>query len=285
MSIATSILASGSAFEAAPFICIGIIGIIVYWYMFWEAKSKEGPSPVRPQLDLLIVRTFIPGQVAFAENLENVHPLRRFFRVGLAFAAFGLFFLISDDIQFLGWLIVIIGVGSAIWMYFNSEPPDALSPSHANFQLDHLVVTRVGDLRDVFVLSGGVAFFIEVRRVPFGLLEKESQVKHGYSLTVSEGGRSVVLPLEFPGSGEFLALWRKDGAAVTFAEDVPSWFIGEMRQLPSWRRGYFDKPPELPKQTNTLLCADCGSVDQYDNSRNMPCCHFCGSSDLRAPLN
>ncbi len=274
-------LAAGSSGSELCYELVIVIGIYVYGYRFWTAKTAGQPSARLPDLDLRIVQAFIPGVVSFPESLEAVRPFRRFFRAGLALVAFGLFFFTSEDLLFLAWFLVILGLGSAIWMYFKSEPPDASAVDCANFQYDHLVVTQIDGHRDVFVLSRGVAFSIAVRRTPFGLLEKESQVKRGYSLTVTEGGRSVVLPLEFPGAGEFLAYWRKDGASVTFAEGTPEWFIDELNNLPSWRRGYFDKPPELPKQNDTLRCASCGSVDQYSNSREAPCCHFCSSSDLR----
>ena len=93
----------------------------------------------------------------------------------------------------------------------------------------------------------------------------------------------IRLPLEFPGAGEYLAICRKEGAAVDFADGSPPWFAEQMKRLPSWQKGYFTSEAEQPGQTAVLVCVTCGGSGSYAADRDARLCQFCGSSELRAP--
>jgi hypothetical protein len=246
----------------------------------WYRKISDSKLLDVGDLDPQMAQRFVPGGVFYPENEAPRRPYRRRYWMGLAAA---LVFLLTCGLlpTALAWVLIIVGLGLAAWMFFHSEPPQGCLPAWANFQPDHLVVTAVDGSRSVFVLGSRVSISLELERSPLSYFGVPPPNLHRFFMVVSEGESTIRLPLEFSGAGEYLAICRKEGAAVEFAEGSPAWFEEEMRQLPSWHRSHFAPPPDHPKKTTALVCLTCGGSGSYEVGRNAQHCHFCDSSELR----
>jgi hypothetical protein len=248
------------------------------WYRKIVDRNLLDVGDLAPQM----AQPFVPGGVFYPENEVPRRPYRGHYWMGFAAA---LVFLLTCGFlsAFLAWVLILAGIGSAAWMFFYSKPPQGSLPAWANFQPDHLVVTAVDGSRAVFVLGSRVSISLELDRTPLSYFSDPPPNLHRFFMVVSEGESRVRLPLEFTGSGEYLAICRKEGATVEFTEGLPPWFEEEMRGLPSWQRSHFDPPPELPRKMIALVCLACGSSGSYEAGRNAPRCQFCDSSELRNP--
>jgi len=258
-----------------------LFGGIGFW--LWRRKVADASVPAEVGLDFLIKQRFAPGGIFYPENKERGRPFRANYWVGLVLASVGLLMFATALPAFFAWFIFFWGLGLSGWMFFHSTPPSPSAPAWTNFQLDHLVIADANSVRSVFVLGPRVTITLSVSRARQVFLAKAPPNPHRFFMTISEGETGICLPLEFAGAGEYLAICRKEGATVTFAEDAPSWFVEEMKRLPSWQPGYFSASCEQPKQTAMLVCATCGGSGNYAGGRNNQSCQFCGSSELRAP--
>ena len=258
-----------------------LFGAIGYW--LWRRKVAEGSVLAEGGLDFRIKQRFAPGGIFYPENKERGRPFRANYWVGLVMASVGLLIFGTALPAFFAWFLLIWGLGLSGWMFFHSTPPSPSAPAWTNFQLDHLVVTDASDARSVFVIGPRVTITLSVSRVPMVFLAKAPPNPYRCFMTVAEGGAGIRLPLEFPGAGEYLAICRKEGAAVDFADGSPPWFAEQMKRLPSWQKGYFTSEAEQPGQTAVLVCVTCGGSGRYAADRDARLCQFCGSSELRAP--
>jgi hypothetical protein len=234
-------------------------------------------------LDFRIKQRFAPGGIFYPENKERDRPFRANYWVGLVMAAAGLLLFVTPLPAFFGCFLSIWGLGLSGWMFFHSVPPSPSAPAWTNFQLDHLVVTDASEVRSVFVLGPRVTITLSVSRTPQVLLAKEPPNSHRFFMTISEGGPGIRLPLEFAGAGEYLAICRKEGATLAFAEGTPTWFAEEMKRLPCWQNGYFSSSVEQISPAVTLVCVTCGGSGSYATGRNSQSCQFCGATELSSP--
>jgi hypothetical protein len=278
------------SYDGPPEPSVGASVWVMYLLLFggiglWLWRRNLAAGKVLPQggLDFRIKQRFVPGGIFYPENKERVRPFRENYWVGLIMAAAGLLLFATALPAFFALFLLIWGLGLSGWMFFHSAPPSPSAPAWTNFQLDHLVVTDASDVRTVFVLGPRATITLSVSRVRQVFLAKAPPNPHRFFMTISEGGSGICLPLEFAGAGEYLAICRKEGATMAFADDSPAWFVEEMKRLPSWQPGYFAASNEPPKQTAVLVCATCGGSGNYAGGRNNQSCQFCGSSELRAP--
>ncbi len=258
-----------------------LFGGIGYW--LWRRKVADGSMSAEAGIDFRIKQSFAPGGVFYPENKERGRPFRPNYWVGLVMAVAGLLMFAASIPAFFAWFLLFWGLGLSGWMYFHSTPPSPSAPAWTNFQLDHLVVTDVSEARSVFILGPRVTISLSVSRAPMVFLFKAPPSACRCFMTVSEGGAGVRLPLEFQGAGEYLAICRKEGASVEFAEGSPPWFVEQMKRLPSWQPGYFASSAEKPARTVVLACSTCGGSGSYAADRDERLCQFCGSSELRPP--
>jgi hypothetical protein len=264
---------------------VGLLYLLLFGGLglwLWRRKVAADSVLTEGDLDWRIGQRFAPGGVFHPENMERRRPFRRYYWAGLVLAAIGLIVFATDIPAFFAWFLVIWGLGLSGWMFFHSLPPDHSAPAWTNFQPDHLVVTNANEVRSVFVLGPRVTISLSCARVPVVFLAKAPANPHRFFMTVSEGGSIIRLPLEFAGSGEYLASCRKEGVTLVFAEGTPAWFIEEMKRLPSWQRSYFNSTKDQPQKTIMLVCVTCGGSGSYDAGRNNHSCQFCGSAELRA---
>lgn len=259
-----------------------LFGGVGIWY--WRREAAAHAMLHDDLLDARMEQRFVPGGVFYPENKEPMHPYRRFYWAGLVLSVVGLSMLAMPMPEFLGWFLAVWGLGFSAWMFFHSVPPAEDAPAWANFQRDHLVVTGANGSRAVFVLGSRVSIVLSVVRAPTVFLGKKPPHPYRCFMVVTEGALTSRLPLEFVGSGEFLALCRKEGVAVTFAAGTPEWFVDNMEMLPTWQTDFFAAAPELPAHTVSLACSTCGAAGTYAPARGPQLCQFCGSLELHAPV-
>jgi len=120
-----------------------------------------------------------------------------------------------------------------------------------------------------------------IRKRGFGELTWEEFMGFNYKLRVQDGSRDVEVPMVFVGSGEFLAACLHRGAKVEFAPGCPDWLVRKMKDLPSWRPGYFDasKAP-APELLGDFVCTACGGHGRYPKTGLSHLCQYCGSGRL-----
>lgn len=250
----------------------------VFGWLFWSRTQLE-LTPEQSQLDPLITRQFLAGGVYYPENQKRVRPWRRHAWMGLLVAAPGLLLLLGGP-SFVSLFPMLAGLALAAWCFFYADAVMTDRPAWANFQPDHVVVTTVGGSRTVFVLGPRVSLTLELERLPLSPFGDKSTGRRSF-LTIAEGASSVRLPLAFAGSGQFLALGRKEGARIAFASGAPKWFVDAMNSVSA-------RAAENPKTGRggagpmvTLTCPGCGSTALYPKSGSGAECQFCGTSGLQ----
>lgn len=261
--------------------------LLIYLILFggvgcwlWYRKVAESKPLEEGDLEGRMSQPFSPGGVFYPENKKSHRPYVRHYWMGLGIAA--VFLLTSRFLpEILAWLLVLAGLGLSAWMFFYREPPHGRLPVWANLQPDHLVVTALDGTRDVFVLGPRVNVVLEVERAPMYLFGDPPPNLHRYFMRITEGATAARIPLEFAGSGEYLAICREAGVGLSFAPGTPAWFEKELRQLPSWRPGYFKAPAKSRGETRALVCRSCGGAGSYGLGGGSQLCHFCGSAELQ----
>ena len=89
------------------------------------------------------------------------------------------------------------------------------------------------------------------------------------------------LPLAFGGSGQFLALCRKEGARIGFAPGTPKWFVDAMNSASARGTGTSKAGRGAAAPMVSLTCPGCGSTALYPKSGAGAECQFCGISGLQ----
>ena len=249
-----------------------------FGWLFWSRIQLE-MTPEQSQLDPLITRQFLVGGVYYPDNQNPVRPWRSQAWIGLLVATPGLLLLL-DGPSFVGLFPLLGGLALAAWCFFYTDAVMPDRPAWANFQRDHVVVTTVGGSRTVFVLGPRVSIMLELERLPLSPFGDKATGCRSF-LTITEGASSVRLPLAFGGSGQFLALCRKEGARIDFAPETPKWFVDAMN-------GASSRPTEASNAGRggatppmvSLSCPGCGSTALYPKSGAGAECQFCGTSGL-----
>ena len=249
-----------------------------FGWLYWSRTQLE-LTPEQSQLDPLITRQFLAGGVYYPENQKRVRPWRSQAWMGLLVAAPGLLLLLGGP-SFVSLFPLLAGLALAAWCFFYADTVITDRPAWANFQPDHVVVTTVGGSRTVFVLGPRVSLTLELERLPLSPFGDKATGRRSF-LTIAEGASSVRLPLAFGGSGQFLALCRKEGARIGFAPGTPKWFVDAMnsasaRGTETSKAGRGGAGPMV-----SLTCPGCGSTALYPKSGAGAECQFCGTSGLQ----
>jgi hypothetical protein len=173
----------------------------------------------------------------------------------------------------------------AVVFFSRVQVPSVVSRCSSDFSESRISVVQ-NDQTAVFEVGKSLMIVViveeAIRKRGYGQMEWDEFLGFRYRLSLRDGYRDRTIPMDFVGSGEFLAACSHRGAKVEFDTACPDWFVKKMKALPSWQPGYFKEAPPLEGAVKIeMACAACGGRGQYAKSGTLNLCQYCGSGKLR----
>ncbi len=163
----------------------------------------------------------------------------------------------------LGLLLIAGGAALAIYDFNHDISQQRLTPgnhlSEAKFEADRILLGYSISGQREFTFRPGLKVWLETRetfRDGVGFRgENHAQVLTGLGLfcTFSDESGSVQLELDFPGTAEFLALCRHQGAEVKLSPNIDERIASRLAATPSWQPGWQPCEADLESETEKVL--------------------------------
>lgn len=280
---------SGAVWGSVLKSLILLVGLAVWGVVNYSRKKKVADEF---HLDPKVVLAFKGATCLWSEEVKPVGtrvPAWAWFAATVFFiAAFVVLKLCMETARnweyLLGGSILLFILAPLVLVISRSEVPAVAVNHRCDFSTSRLLLESDGspssfEVGSSLLIVVGVDEVVKKRGV--GQLEWDEFLGFKFKMSLRDGYRDMTVPMDFVGSGEFLASCQHLGAKVEFDPACPSWFVQKIKALPSWRPGYFmSDTPAIEVALAELVCASCGGQGRYPLTATQKGCQYCGSGKL-----
>jgi hypothetical protein len=284
------VLAYSSGYAWAVKLAIFLVGAAI-WAVVNHLRKKQVAEEFH--LDPKVVLPFKAVTSQWEEEVEPERtkaPLWAWFIAGVLLVAAVCTLLVCMQVSrnweyLLGSSVFLFILCPLVVFFSRVRVPSVVLKHRCDFSESCISVTTQGQV-SAFEIGRALLIVVGVeeiiRKRGGGQFEWDEFLGFKYTLRLKDGYRDTLVPMDFVGSGEFLASCSHRGAKVEFAPSCPSWYVAKMKGLPSWKPGYFAEAtsPLVARSFVDMVCASCGGRGQYEVSAPRNLCQYCGSGKL-----